>query len=385
MEAKDKIKKHISELGISQSKLAELSGLAFGTINRILNGKQELQPNTLTKIANALDISISDLEEEREWSYNYAVQGYLQFANDPKQITHITSFKQLKDWIKKYDPIINELPNEIKAIKNEERKNARQVAKNTESTDRINIDFYREETIDATKVETWSFRKAEDERDGFDIDLGNMCISYHFDVNGHSFSNSEALYICGLFSNDTPKHMEIQKKLQIAKSGYDAKKAIRTKYEDSFGRGDWETFNVEWMKWCVWQKIKNSEDFKKTLLNIPKHAHIIENSTHQKGTTASFWGMKNSELEEKRNKMEDCTKYDNPTAKKKELTVKIMKARNSINHIGTWRGVNCMGKILKYLQLCLIDEVEPKIDYDLLRSKQIYLFGKLLRFVEEDI
>lgn len=64
MEAKDKIKKHISEVGISQSKLAELSGLAFGTINRILNGKQELLPNTLAKIAEALNLSVSQLMQD---------------------------------------------------------------------------------------------------------------------------------------------------------------------------------------------------------------------------------------------------------------------------------------------------------------------------------
>ena len=64
MEAKDKIKKHIAEVGISQSKLAELSGLAFGTINRILNGKQELLPNTLTKIAEALNLSVSQLMQD---------------------------------------------------------------------------------------------------------------------------------------------------------------------------------------------------------------------------------------------------------------------------------------------------------------------------------
>lgn len=378
MEAREKIKKHITELGMTQTELAKLCGLTFATINRVLNGKQELKQNTLAKIADALDIPVNDLiEEDRDWSFNYAVQGYLQFADE---ITHITSFKQLQNWIKKYEPRIIEIPQKAKAAINEEKKNKKKVGNNIISIEKDTIDFFREETIDASKVETWSFRKAEDERDGLDIDLGNMCISYHFDVNGHTFTNSEALYICGLFSNDTLKHKEIQGKLQIAKSGYDAKKAIRTKYEDSFGRADWNTFNVEWMKWCVWQKIKNNEDFKKTLLNIPKHAYIIENSTHQKGPTATFWGMRNEDLENKRDILECCTEYNNPTAKKKELTVKIMEARNSINHIGTWQGTNCMGKILKYLQLCLIEKVEPQIDYDLLRSKQIYLFGELLKF-----
>ena len=63
-----------------------------------------------------------------------------------------------------------------------------------------------------------------------------------------------------------------------------------------------------------------------------------------------------------------------------------MEERNKINHIGTWQGVNCMGKILKWLQLCLLDGVEPNINYNLLREKQIYLFGELLAFdnIEKD-
>ncbi len=376
MDVIDKIKQHITELGISQSELSRLSGLSFGTINRILNRKQELKPNTMAIIAEALNLSAGDLEDERIYTYNYAVQGYLQFADE---ITHITSFKQLQAWIKKYEPIINDLPRQAKAALNEERRNARKVAKAEIKFDKDEIDFFKEETIDATKVETWSFRKAEDERDGVDIDLGNMCISYHFTFNGHTFTNSEALYICGLFSNDTPKHKEIQAKLLTAKSGYDAKKAVRKKYED-YGREDWETFNVEWMKWCVWQKIKGNDDFKNVLLAIPLHSYIIENSTHQKGETATFWGMKNEELEAKRELLERCTEYENPTAKRKELAIKKMEARNKVNHIGTWHGVNCMGKLLKYMQLCLLDGVEPTIDYDLLNSKKIYLLGELLKF-----
>ena len=136
------------------------------------------------------------------------------------------------------------------------------------------------------------------------------------------------------------------------------------------------------MKWCVWQKIQGNEVFRNVLLSIPKHAYIIENSTHQKGQTSTFWGMKNLELEEKRGILERCTEYENPTMKSKDLKEQLMKASNKLNHIGIWQGVNCMGKILKYLQLCLIEEAQPKIDYELLRSKNIYLFGELQTFYQ---
>ena len=236
---------------------------------------------------------------------------------------------------------------------------------------------------DTTQYDCWSFKTADDEKDGILLDLGNQCSGYTFLFHAHTFQTSESAYLCGQFSNDTAKHKEIQEKLITAKSGYDAKKAVRTKYEDSFGREDWQMFNVEWMKWVVWQKIQRNNEFKQLLLSIPRNAYIIENSTHQKGATALFWGMANQELEDKRDVLERCTEYDNPTVKKKDLTVKVMEARNKINHIGVWQGTNCMGKILKYFQLCLLKQIEPQIDYQLLRSKQIYLLGLLLTFEDE--
>lgn len=370
----------MKEMGLSQKELAERSGITVETVNRIINGKVSLTPNTLQKISDGLGVPIADLDSERIGTLNHSVQGYLQFADE---ITHITSFKQLLKWVKKYEPLITDLPKQAKEILKEEKLNSAKATRSGD-IDIKSIDFFKEDTIDASTVETWSFRKSEDVRDGIDIDLGNMCINYPFYLSSHLFTNSEALYICGLFSGNTPKHLEIQQKLIEAKNGYDAKKGIRTKYEEDYSRKDWEEFNVEWMKWVVWQKIKGNEDFRKVLLSIPRNAHIIENSTHQKGATSSFWGAKNTELEERRSRIEQYTQYQHPHIKKKDLAVKMMQARNRINHLGIWQGVNCMGKILKYLQLCLLDGVEPRINYDLLRSKQIYLFGKLLTFANED-
>lgn len=366
----------MKEMGLSQKELAERSGITVETVNRIINGKVPLTLNTLQKISDGLGVPIADLDSERIGSLNHTVQGYLQFADE---ITHITSFKQLLKWVKKYEPFITDLPKRAKEILKEEKRNSAKAARSGD-IGIISIDFFKDDTIDASAVETWSFRKSEDVRDGIDIDLGNMCINYPFSLCGHLFTNSEALYICGLFSGNTPKHLEIQQKLIEAKNGYDAKKGIRTKYEEDYGRKDWEEFNVEWMKWVVWQKIKGNENFRKILLSIPRNAFIVENSTHQKGVTSSFWGAKNPELEEKREIMVQYTQYQHPNIKKKVLSEKMMQARNRINHFGTWIGVNCMGKILKYLQLCLMDGIAPSIDYDLLKSKKIYLFGELLTF-----
>ena len=64
-----------------------------------------------------------------------------------------------------------------------------------------------------------------------------------------------------------------------------------------------------------------------------------------------------------------------------ELKENIQSARDEIQYIGTYSdGKNYMGKILKHCQLALLKNTEPNINYDLLRSKQIYLFGELLTF-----
>ena len=55
----------LNEQGISKTQLAEKSGLALGTISRILNGKQELKANTLSKIAEALDLSPVDITDSQ--------------------------------------------------------------------------------------------------------------------------------------------------------------------------------------------------------------------------------------------------------------------------------------------------------------------------------
>lgn len=69
------IKRLMAETNISQTELAKRSGIAFGTLNRILNGKQVLQPNTAKKIADALGLNLIDLMDDEvaipQQNYNY--------------------------------------------------------------------------------------------------------------------------------------------------------------------------------------------------------------------------------------------------------------------------------------------------------------------------
>ena len=118
------IKELMAEQGVNQTQLAERSGIAFGTLNRILNEKQSLQPNTLQKIAIALGISTFELLDEAD-SYpllNNQVNGYLEFGGEIKRIR---SFTELEVWVKRVKPLVGELPNRAKSIIRDNNKNSK--------------------------------------------------------------------------------------------------------------------------------------------------------------------------------------------------------------------------------------------------------------------
>lgn len=380
----EKIKQLMSDMNITQTELANRTGLKQPNINRILSGKQSMQPSTLEKIAKGLEVTVWELTDDSiaVSVLNNQVNGYLEFNGEIKRIT---SLSDIKGWLKKYEPIIESIPQEYKTITSKNKKNQKKVETSTEKYDFSTIDLFKSETIDCSKYHVWSFRKAEDEAELDDEtlqnNLGNMCVGYPFIMDGENFLNSESAYICGMFSNDTDEHKSIQKKLQNKASGYSAKKAIRRKYEDK-KRQDWEEYNVEWMKYVVWTKVNGNPDFKGLLMKIPKDAIILENVSFQNksAVTSTFWGARNEELKKCVDIVERYVEYNNPNVKSKELVRLKMEERNKIKYVGSYVGTNCMGKILKMCQLALLNETEPPIDYDLLRSKQIYLLGKLLTF-----
>ena len=380
----EKIKQLMSDMNITQTELANRTGLKQPNINRILSGKQSMQPSTLEKIAKGLEVTVWELTDDSiaVSVLNNQVNGYLEFNGEIKRIT---SLSDIKGWLKKYEPIIESIPQEYKTITSKNKKNQKKVETSTEKYDFSTIDLFKSETIDCSKYHVWSFRKAEDEAELDDEtlqnNLGNMCVGYPFIMDGENFLNSESAYICGMFSNDTDEHKSIQKKLQNKASGYSAKKAIRRKYEDK-KRQDWEEYNVEWMKYVVWTKVNGNPDFKGLLMKIPSDAIILENVSFQNKSaiTSTFWGARNEELKKCVDIVERYVEYNNPNVKSKELARLKMEERNKIKYVGSYVGTNCMGKILKMCQLALLNGTEPMIDYDLLRSKQIYLLGKLLTF-----
>lgn len=375
MDVKERIRQLMGEQHLTQKELAEKSGVGAVTISRILNGHFEPQAATLAKLADAFGKSVSEMSEDDTFAQKTfkGVRGYLEYLG---KIQRINSFKNLEDFYLMVKDNIERIPIEAKKIREQNKSNGKTL---TDAFATIEgIDFFRSEQYDASSIKTWSFRKSEDERDGQPNDLGNMCSGYPFMLDGEMFFNSEAAYICGMFSSDTEEHISIQRELQAEPVGYNAKKIIRRAHENE-KRKDWNTFNVQWMLYVVWQKCK-TETFAKQLKSKPKNTMIIENSTHQSGETSVFWGMANRELEDCRAVIESEVEIKNPYAAAKIVDCQKMIERNKINNIGIWSGVNCMGKILTVCKWCLDNGTEPPIDYELLRSKQIHLFGKLLTF-----
>ena len=387
MDAKDKIKKQLLALGMSQSKLAELSGVAFGTINRILNGKQKITETVLAKIANSLNLSLEQLEQDdTKEVFDSDVQGYIEYDGEIRKIKSFASLQKLVSQIE-YETKV--LPKEAKDIIAINKKNKAAVIKaNLNDQYHFNTDWNSIDEYDATQYDCWAFKGADDEKDGIVLDLGNQCSGYPFLFHGHTFQTSESAYLCGQFSKNTEECKRIQYQLFYERNGYTAKKRVKNANQNLI-RSDWNEFRAEWMLYVIWSKCKGNKDFADKLKSIPRNAIIIENSTTVYEGTSIYWGSKNEELEAAREKVARYTELQylkrvrQGKIKKNqtELNTEIQAARNAIHYIGIYSGGhNFMGKILKRCQFALLDGTEPSINYDLLRQKKIFLFGELLTF-----
>lgn len=243
-------------------------------------------------------------------------------------------------------------------------------------------DFYdflvREEAYEASSLNCFAFRHGYDVRQGLSLSLGNMVRGFGFDLQGIHFHNSECAYIAGAFSYGTDAHLAIQRQLVVCDNGYAAKKSIRKPYE-SLKRSDWERFNVQWMLYVVWQKCLGNGAFRNLLLSFPKDAVIIEDSTFQRGSTATVWGTRNVELKRRLNAYKKVLKAQG-------MCKAAIKREQDRMRLGEWsttgifRGQNLMGKILMVCKQALEQGAEPPIDYALLQDAHINLLGKELTF-----
>lgn len=384
----------LEEKGMTKAELARKVGMAQPNLSRLLNGNSQIRKSTLEKIRIALDVDIEELKrfqfvEASEDDYSSPigrlVVGYIDYKG---KVIRCKDFNELKNTVIALEQEITTIEKERKEITRKNNAN-KKIVERAVSPDFSTIDLQSVKTIDCRKQCVWAFRKSEDvvKNEGEEVEnkLGNMAackFKVTIDNDEYIFSNSEALYICGMFSHNTAEHNEIQKALFEEKSGYSAKKNVRRKNEDK-KRADWNDFNVEWMKWVILQKVQGSAAFRDLLLKIPSNAIILENSTFQQkkeNDTSAFWGARNEELKSATRIVENYIDFTHPYEKKVVTDRLKMKARNELQYIGKYVGVNCMGGILKMAQLYLLNGTPMPIDYDLLNSKYIHLFGHLLQF-----
>ena len=228
-----------------------------------------------------------------------------------------------------------------------------------------------------------AFRRKDDLWKDLPMPFGNMIGGFPFEMNGVLFPSSEQAYIAGLFSNNTPEHIQLQKELLNEASGYMAKRNTRAKHADQW-RTDWTSFNIDWMLYCVWNKVQKNEAFRKSLMAVPRNAMLIEDVSFQlkpkgKKDTTIVWGCRNEMKKEfGRLVKKYVSSLDFPTKKAAN------DAENELLwdycNVGEYVGQNIMGEILTIVKNCLHEGTEPDIDYDLLNSKEIHLFGEKLVF-----
>lgn len=380
----ENIKRLLTECNMTQLDLANKSGIAHETINKIVNGKYPPSAKLLSKIASALKVDIDYLTSTTKTDIHTDVQGYIEYCGE---IIKVTSYKHLQKLMERIDYETKTLPKEVKEIRIRNEQN-RKAIKRAGASYTFDLNFDTIQSHDTTQVDCWAFKTSKNTKGGITLDLGNQCSGYPFTMNGHTFHTSESAYLCGQFSDNTAQCQEIQQRLHRETNGYTAKKYIKNAHKELI-REDWETFRVEWMLYVIWSKCKDNTAFAEKLKQIPREAVIIENSTTVHEGTNVYWGCINQEIEQARDKVAKYTelKYQNDIRlgkiRKKDVDIdaEVQRARDEIQHIGTFsNGRNYMGKILKRCQLALLDGIEPQINYELLRSKQIYLFGELLRF-----
>ena len=237
----------------------------------------------------------------------------------------------------------------------------------------------RAEAYDASELNVWPFKHVDDIVEGIKLDLCNMTSCYPFEIDGVKWRSSEELYLAGEFSNDTPEHLSIQEELRAAKSPYAAKRFVKGKHRRHV-REDFTGFRTQWMLWCVWQKCKGNIDFRRKLLSIPDGVTLVEETTTDTGGTGQIWGCSNRELVEARKAVAQTITEKHTDLKKKDLNRLINVETNAIRNIGIFRGQNNVGKILMICRDCIRQGIEPEIDLDQLRSRDIHILGKRLTF-----
>ncbi len=110
---------YLKENHISQSEVAQRSGLALGTINRILHGWQPLMPNTLQRIASALEVEYYILNGEDTVRRAFNLEEVCGFLEYKGVITKVSSIYDVRCWLKSIEGEVSEPDDEQVVIKSQ--------------------------------------------------------------------------------------------------------------------------------------------------------------------------------------------------------------------------------------------------------------------------
>lgn len=199
-------------------------------------------------------------------------------------------------------------------------------------------DLTRQEEFNPSLQSLLTYSKPSSTCDGFPSGkLGNMAGGYPFNLLGTRWLGSEFLYLCGEWSQEGDRSVEIQNYVRQMKSGAWAWRCSKAKYKNEI-RSDFPMFRHQWMLWCVWQKCKQNKDFARLLMSVPDDRIVVEVEEHD-----PVWAVIPSEQ-------------------------------------GVLRGCNAMGKILTICKRCLVAGTEPEIDTQLLNAAGIFILGNRITF-----
>lgn len=213
------------------------------------------------------------------------------------------------------------------------------ISRETQYNNSINsLILSRQESIDPKSFNLMTYSGPKDICGGIASGkLGNMAGGFHFNLFGVKWYGTEHLYLCGEWSQECERSIEIQNYIRKMPSGVYAKRCSKAKYKSEI-RQDFTTFRYDWMLWCVWQKCLLNKDFAKLLHSVPEDCIIVE-------------VVKNDPL---------WAAYPDEE--------------------GIIRGANGMGKILTICRHCLLTKTEPDFNRQLLNDAGIYILGQRVVF-----
>lgn len=196
----------------------------------------------------------------------------------------------------------------------------------------------RQESLDPRQTALLTYSGPKDTCDGLASGkLGNMAGGFHFHLFGEKWYASEHLYLCGEWSTEGERSIEIQQYIRRMSSGVYAKRCSKAKYKAEI-RPDFLLFRYDWMLWCVWKKCQVNTDFAHLLKSMPSDRTIVE--VVKKDPVWAAWS----------------------------------------DEQGVIRGGNAMGKILTICKKCLETGSQPDINRRLLNEAGIYILGQKVEF-----